>query len=277
MLALELCKLRRSRRPWLALFALLFFLGLMLLGFYTYAKSKTGGDAEFRYTFENRSYFNGLTFALYSFYFGFLLLLPIFAATEGGAQIAGETARGTWSLLLARPVSRARLFRTKLLVAFSYLVLLTGAFLLAAMLVGLVAVGWGDLDLYPGVLQMTDRHQHLSQGEALWRFLLAWPAACVAMLVPLSLSFLLSAQSRNPVNAVSLAVALYLMLYVVSEIHFFQDLRPFLFTSYSAYWRGLFREDIPWRDMGRDAAKLLAFSALFLALAHRRFRLREQP
>ena len=61
-----------------------------------------------RYTFENRSYFNGLTFALYSFYFGFLLVLPIFVATEGAAQIAGDTSSGSIYLLLTRPVSRAR-------------------------------------------------------------------------------------------------------------------------------------------------------------------------
>ena len=80
---LEYLRLARSRRPLLAVVMLTLFLGLMLLGFYTYAQTETGGQAQFRYTFENRSYFNGLTFALYAFYFGFLLILPVFAATEG--------------------------------------------------------------------------------------------------------------------------------------------------------------------------------------------------
>ena len=102
MLRLELTRLARSHRLLLFILSLALFLGLMLLGFYTYAQTETGGDVEFRYTFENASYFNGLTFALYAFYFGFLLVLPIFAATEGGAQLAGDSASGVFRLVLAR-------------------------------------------------------------------------------------------------------------------------------------------------------------------------------
>ena len=273
---LESLRLMRSHRPLIAAASLGLFLTLMLVGFYTYAQSRTGGDAEFRYTFENRSYFNGLTFALYAFYFGFVLVLPIFAATEGGAQLAGDTASGTMNLQLARPASKARIFLTKLGLASGYTTLMVGGFLALALSVGLVAVGWGDLDLYPGVLQMTDRPQHMSQSEGLTRFLLVWPFASLGLLAPLCFSFLISAWSRSAVNAVGTAVALYLVLYVVAEVHFFQELRPWLFTSYLAYWRELFREEIAWEPLLRDGAKLLAFALLFAALAFRRFRTREE-
>ncbi len=273
---LEALRLLRSRRPLVAAGSLALFLALMLVGFYTYAQSETRGDAEFRYTFENSSYFNGLTFALYAFYFGSLLILPIFAATEGGAQLAGDTASGVLKLVLARPVSRVRLFFAKATLAAVFISLLVGLFLALALGLGLVAVGWGDLDLYPGVLQMTDHHQHLPQSTAMVRFLLAWPAASIALFTPLALAFLVSAFSRSPVNAVGTAVALYLVLYVVAEIHFFRELRPWLFTSHLAYWRGLFREEVDWIAIGRDAAKCLGFTALFLGLALRRFRKREE-
>lgn len=275
-LRLEALRLRRSRRPLVAAAALTFFLVLMLLGFYTYAQNRTGDQAAFRYTFENSSYFNGLTFSIYAFYFGFLLLLPIFVATEGGAQLAGDSADGTLRLYLTRPVSRARLFLGKLAVAFAYSSALAGAFLATTLLIGLVTVGWGDLDLYPGVLQMTDRHQHLEQSEALVRFALAWPAASLALLTPLALSLWISAWSRSAVNAVGTSVAVYLVLYVVAEIPFFADLRPWLFTSYLAYWRGLFREDVPWAELGADALRLCGYASLFLALAFHRFRRREE-
>ena len=273
---LEALRLVRSRRPLMAAASVTLFLALMLVGFYTYAQSRTGGDADFRYTFENRSYFNGLTFALYAFYFGFVLVLPIFAATEGGAQLAGDTGDGTLNLLLTRPISKARLFLTKLGLAAGYAALLVGGFLALALGIGLFAVGWGDLDLYPGVLQMTDRPQHMSQGQGLARFLLAWPFASIALLAPLAFSFLVSAWSRSAVNAVGTSVALYLVLYVVAEVHFFQELRPWLFTSYLAYWRELFREDIAWEPLLRDGAKLAGFTLLFTALAFRRFRTREE-
>lgn len=274
--ALEVLRIWRSRRPLMALAALSFFVVLMLIGFYTYAQTETGGQVEFRYTFENRSYFNGLTFALYAFYFGFLLVLPIFAATEGGAQIAGDSSSGVLWLLLSRPVTRVRVFFTKLGLAAAVAAGLVGAFLALVLLIGLVAVGWGDLDLYPGVLQMADRHQHLQLGQALRAFALAWPAASLALFVPLALGFWVATWLRSAVNAVATAVALYLVMYVIAEIHFFETLRPWLFTSYMSYWRGLFREEIDWAGVLRDGARLAGFAALFCALAFRRFRLREE-
>ena len=272
----ELLKIVRSRRPLVGLAVLVLFLIMMLLGFYTYAQTETGGQAEFRYTFENKSYFNGLTFAIYAFYFGAVLLLPIIAALEGGAQLAGESAGGTIVLLLTRPLSRGRLFMVKVAIAGLFLAVLVAVFLVLALAMGLVAVGWGDLSLYPGVLQMTDRPQHLPQTTALRAFALAWPAATLALAAPLSMSVLVSSWSRSPVNAVGIAVSLYLVLYLISEVHFFRELRPYLFTSHMAYWRGLFRSTVEWDQLGRDAARLGAFSFVFLALAYRRFCTREQ-
>jgi ABC-2 type transport system permease protein len=173
-------------------------------------------------------------------------------------------------------VSRAHLFATKLGIGAGFAAGSVALLLLLGLGVGLVAVGWGDLDLYPGVLQMTDRHQHLEQDVALARFALVWPAATLALLCPLALSLLVSAWVRSPVNAVGVAVSLYLVLYVVAEIHFFQDLRPWLFTSYLAYWRELFREEVDWRAFAEDGCRLLGFAFLFLALAFRRFRTREE-
>ena len=141
----ETIKLLRSRRPVVAIGALVLFITLMLLGFYTYADTETGGRAEFRYTFESGSYFNGLLFALYAFYFAILIVLPIFAAAEGGAHLTSESAGGTMQLLLARPISRSRIFATKLVTAVVYITILAGAFLAVTLLVGLVAVGIGQV------------------------------------------------------------------------------------------------------------------------------------
>jgi ABC-2 type transport system permease protein len=248
----------------------------MLMGFYTYADNETGGRADFRYTFESSSYFNGLLFALYVYYFAILIVLPIFAAAEGGAQLTSESAGGTIQWLLARPISRSHIFLTKLVTAVIYLTLLAGLFLAVALLVGLVAVGWGDLHIYPGVLQMTAKPQYLSQQQALHAFFLAWPAAGVALMPALAMSFMVSVWVKNPINAVAASVAIYLVLYVISEIHFFTELRPYLFTTYIGYWRGLFREQVIWSDLLQDAAKLLAYTFAFLSIAYHRFRIRQE-
>ena len=272
----ETIKLLRSWRPAVAIAALVLFITLMLMGFYTYADNETGGRAEFRYTFESSSYFNGLLFALYAFYFAILIVLPIFTAAEGGAQLTSESAGGTIQLLLARPLSRPHIFMTKLVTAVIYLVTLTGVFLAVTLLVGLVAVGWGELHSYPGVLQMTAKPQYLSQEQALRAFLLAWPAAGVALMPALAMSFMVSAWVKNPINAVAASVAIYLVLYVISEIHFFTELRPYLFTTYIGYWRGLFRQQVIWPELLQDGAKLLAFAFGFLSIAYHRFRTQQE-
>ncbi len=272
----ETLKLLRSWRPVVAIAALVLFIVLMLMGFYTYADNETGGRAEFRYTFESSSYFNGLLFTLYAFYFATLIVLPIFTAAEGGAQLTMESASGTIQLLLARPVSRSLLFVTKLVTTVAYLTILTGLFLAVTLVVGLVAVGWGELHIYPGVLQMTAKPQYLSQEQALQSFFLAWPAACVALMPALAMSFMVSVWVKNPINAVAASVAIYLVLYVISEIHFFTELRPFLFTTYIGYWRGLFREEIIWSALVQDGAKLMAFTFGFLSIAYHRFRIRQE-
>lgn len=272
----EILKLLRSHRPLVTGLALALFLVLMLLGFYTYAQTETGGRAEFRYTFENRSYFNGLTFAVYAFYFGSVLLLPIFAALEGASQIAGETSSQTLYLLLSRPLSKSRIFLTKVSITGVYLFVAVGLFLGAALLVGLIAVGWGNLSLYPGVLQMTDRPQHLTQAAALLRFFMAWPAATLALSAPMALGFFVSCRVNSAVNAVGISVSVYLVLYLISEVHFFRELRPYLFTTYIAFWRNLFRTTIDWPLLFQDACRMMAFTTLFLALGHYRFRHRQE-
>lgn len=260
----EMTKVVRSRRLVVAGGTILLFLVLMLLGFYTYAETETGGQVDFRYTYENESYFNGLTFALYAFYFAILMIVPIFAAAEGGSQIAGEAHGRTLQLLLSRPVSRNRIFLVKLVTSIVYLIVLVGLLLLLALLVGLFSVGWGELNLYPGVLQMTSVPQHLTQSQALRAFLCAWPLGVIAML---------AVWMKNPINTVAASVAIYLVLYVVSQVHFFHDLQPFLFTSYVGYWRGVFQEAIDWSSLLQDAAKLMAFACLFLAIGVYRFRI----
>jgi ABC-type transport system involved in multi-copper enzyme maturation permease subunit len=97
LLKLELEKLFRSKSFYLSFIVLIGFVALMLWGFYTYAERKTGGQAveQFKYTYESKQYFNGLTFALYSVLFSFALLLPIFVSMSAGLQIAGEARSGT--------------------------------------------------------------------------------------------------------------------------------------------------------------------------------------
>src|SRR3569832_1845379 len=101
LLKFELEKLFRARSFYLSFLVLIGFVALMLWGFYTYAARKTGGEAveQFKYTYESKQYFNGLTFALYSLLFSFTLLLPKNKTKNTNTQIAGETRAGTLRMI----------------------------------------------------------------------------------------------------------------------------------------------------------------------------------
>lgn len=276
MLAFEIKKAWRSRRPWMAMGAVALFLALMLLGFWLYADKQTGGEVEFRYTFENESYFNGLTFTVYGFWFGFALLLPVFVILEAAASVAGERDTGGLRLLLVRPVTKTRVFFTKWAVAVGLAFALVAMLLGACLLVGVFCVGLGDLTLYPGVLQMTEVYQRLPQATALGRFLLVWPCAALLLLAPAALSMCAAAFSRSAVHAAGMALSVYLVLHVVAAVPFFTDLRPFLFTSQLGAWRGLLHEAIDWARLGQDLLRALGATCVLLALAVWRFRTGEE-
>lgn len=249
-LRLELLKLIRSRSFALSFVSLSAFVVLMLWGFYTYAERKAGQQvtSQFKYTYESKSYFNGLTFALYSVMFSFSLLIPIFVAMTAGGQIAGERQAGTLRMISVRPVSRVSLLLSKFLVTAFYTYLLVAFFIGLNLLVGLLFVGWGDLQLYPGALNLVDEPGTLLRDEALWRFVYASVSGTWALLVIAAIAMLFSVMSESPAVATVATLALYLVFLIVGRIEFFEHLRPYFFTTDMDFWRDVFKPDIPWRS-----------------------------
>lgn len=260
-LRLELLKLVHSKGFYLSFAALSAFVLLMLWGFYSYAEKKTSGLAteQFKYTYESKSYFNGLTFTLYSLMFAFSLLIPIFVAMSAGGQIAGERRAGTLRMICIRPVSRVSLVLSKFLVVAIHAYLLMTFFIALNLLVGLLFVGWGNLELYPGPLNLVDAPGQILRDDALWRFFYASFSGTWALLVVAAIALLLSVLFENPVTAVAATLAVYLMLYIVGRIEFFVILRPFLFTTDMDFWRDVLKPEIPWANFYHYAATCGAY------------------
>lgn len=245
---IELYKLTRSKAFYLSFAALAAFVALMLWGFYTYAQRKIGGvagAAQFRYTYESRSYFNGLTFALYSLIFSFSLLMPIFVAMSAGAQVAGEARSGTLRMMCMRPVSRVSIFLSKLAVVALHTYLLVAFFVGLTLLIGYFLIGYGDLELFPGPLNLVDEPGRLLQGDALWRFFYATFSGAWALLVVAALAMLLSVVMDSPAMAIVTTLAIYMALYIVGRVEFFEDLRPYFFTTDMDFWRDVFKPAPP--------------------------------
>ena len=268
-LRLELLKLVRAKGFYLSFAALSAFVLLMLWGFYSYAQKKTGGLAteQFKYTYESKTYFNGLTFTLCSLMFAFSLVIPIFVAMTAGGQIAGERRAGTLRMICVRPVSRASIVVSKFLVVAVHTYLLLAFFIGLNLLVGLLFVGWGNLELYPGPLNLVDAPGQILRDEALWRFCYASVSGTWALLVVAAIAMLLSVIFRNPVTAVSATIAIYLMLYIIGRIEFFVELRPFFFTTAMDFWRDVLKPDVPWHDLYHYACSCAVYIFGLLLMA----------
>jgi len=266
---LELWKLVRSKGFALSFVALLGFVLLMLWGFYSYAQRKTSGLAgeQFKYTYESKSYFNGLTFTLYSLIFAFSLLIPIFVAMSAGAQIAGERRAGTLRTICIRPVSRSSIILSKFVVVAFHTWLLLAFFIGVNLLIGLLFVGWGDLELYPGALNLVDEPSRMLRDDALWRFFYASFSGTWALLVVAAIAILLSVVFENPVTAVAATLAIYLMLYIVGRIEFFATLRPYFFTTDMDFWRDVLKPAIPLHSFYHYAMTCGAYTFGSLLLA----------
>src|ERR1043166_7528148 len=267
---LEAQKLIRARSFYFSFIALATFVALMLWGFYTYAERKGGesATAQFKYTYESKSYFNGLTFALYSVMFSCSLLIPVFVAMTGRTQIAGERQSGTLRMICVRPVSRVSLLLSKFLVTAGYTYLLVAFFIGLNLLVGLLFVGWGDLQLYPGALNLVDEPGTLLRNEALWRFAYASLSGTWALLVIAAVAMLFSVVFDNPSLATVATLALYLVFHIVGRVEFFEHLRPYFFTTDMDFWRDVFKPDIPWESFQHygSICGAYTFGTLLLAL-----------
>jgi len=255
-LRIEVTKLFRSRSFYLSFAALAGFVALMLWGFYSYAERKLGGGgggagqagAQFKYTYESKSYFNGLTFALYSVVFSFSLLIPVFVAMTAGAQVAGEARTGTLRMICIRPVSRVSIFLSKFLVVALHTYLLMAFFIGINLLVGHVFMGWDNLELFPGPLSLVDEPGKIARDEAVWRFIYATFSATWALLVVAAIAMLFSVIFETSAMAIVCTLALYIMLYIIGRVEFFEHLRPYFFTTDMDFWRDVFKPVIPWRS-----------------------------
>jgi ABC-2 type transport system permease protein len=180
--------------------------------------------------------------------FSFNLFIPIFVAMTAGAQIAGEARAGTLRMICIRPVSRVSIFLSKFIIAALHTYLLMAFFIGLNLLIGLIFIGWGNLELFPGPLNLVDEPGKILRDEALWRFLFASFSGSWALLVIAAIAMLFSTILESPAMAIVTTLAIYLMFYIIGRIEFFEQLRPYFFTTDMDCWRDVFKPEIPWRS-----------------------------
>jgi ABC-2 type transport system permease protein len=183
---------------------------------------------------------------------------------SAGSQIAGEARTGTLRMICTRPISRASLVLSKFLVTALHAGLLLTFFIGLNLVVGLIFVGWGNLELYPGPLNLVDVPGKIMRDDALMRFGYAALSGTWALLVIAALALLCSVIFESPVQATVMTIAAYLILYIVGRVEFFEHLRPYFFTTDMDFWRDVFKPEIPWQNLWHYASVCGAYTAALL-------------
>src|SRR4030095_12994433 len=117
-----------------------------------------------------------------------------------------ERQAGTLRMLCVRPVSRVSVVLSKFLLVVFHTWLLVTFFIGLNLLVGLLFVGWGDLQLYPGALNLVEEPGKLMRDEALWRFAYASLSGTWSLLVVAAVAMLFSVLFENPSMATITAI-----------------------------------------------------------------------
>ncbi len=261
----ELIKTYRKLRTWIG-FALILALvplaywGMSLGGEDMVLGMTRGLQKDFIFV---GSLFNGW-FVSYLLMNVLFMHVPFLIVLVAGDIFAGEATGGTFRILLTRPPSRARIFCVKAASAWFYTLSLV--FFLAVFSVGLGLLLFGS----GGLLTYSEQGVALfAPDDTAWRFILAYALAAWAMLPIASLAMFFSTFVENAVGPIIGAMAVVILFLILGNLpfEFFENLRPWLFTTYIDVWRGAFDAPADVGAMISDVCILGLFTLVFTSAA----------
>ncbi|MQY10402.1 hypothetical protein SRB5_05100 [Streptomyces sp. RB5] len=249
------------RRRTLVMAALLGALPLVLAGAFAIAGGPGGRRGEV--TLMDTATASGANFAATALFVsaGFLLVVPV--ALFCGDTVASEASWSSLRYLLAAPVPRGRLLTVKLAVALAFSAAAMLLLTVTALAVGLVAYGWGPLELPTG--------GSLAAGTALGRLGIAVAYIFVSQLVTAALAFWLSTRTDAPLGAVGGAVGLTIVGNVLDAVTALEGWRDVLPAHWQFAWADALQPQLEWGGMAQGASVSVTYAVVLLALAYRGF------
>jgi ABC-type transport system involved in multi-copper enzyme maturation permease subunit len=206
---------------------------------------------------------SGVNFALFMLLATSQFLLVVVVALFAGDAVASEAQWGSLRYLLTRPIPRARLLRTKLVVASAYAAAAVVLVPLASLAMGAVAFGWSSVQTpLAGALGVNTGLSRLTLGTA---YVVATQAVVVA------LAFWFSTLTDAPLSAVGGAVVLIVVSEILDQVSALGTLRNGLPTHYWLAWLDLLRDPVDTGQMTTGLLELLPWVVVPLLLAFRHF------
>jgi ABC-2 type transport system permease protein len=257
----ELLKLFARKRTYMGFIAFIAIELVIMLGVNLHKKMFLRSMEDFGLDFSR--YFSGPTVAFQMINYTAFSLGSLYLALVCGDIVCKEVEDGTMRMILSRPVSRLRILALKFLAGAFY------SWVLALFIV-LTSLAFGVLDRGLGPFFVVDPFQKLTGifnvGVGLDRYVMATAALCFSMTTLACLGFMFSCFNMKPASATIVTLSVYFADIILYKIPFFEDIKGYFLSANMNKWSQLFQPAIPWKDLGHNAAYLIAFDIAFLAI-----------
>jgi ABC-2 type transport system permease protein len=201
------------------------------------------------------------------------LMLPLYASLVGGDLVAKEAEDGTLRMILSRPVTRLRLLLLKWVAgAIFSLALVATLGVFGALFTRFFYPASGGLFVFVPEQRLVTTFE----GAAGWeRFavvhLFMMAEACSLM----SLAFMFSCFNIKPAAATILAISFYFISLIMNNMPYFQDWQDWILAHHLFVWVNLFRNPIPWWQIGESLSILAGYNLTFLIVGCAAFQVRD--
>ncbi len=214
-------------------------------------------------------YYRGLTTALLSIVFTFTFLGVLYISLVAGDIVAKEVEDGQMRLILARPISRARLLGIKAFACSLYTVLLVVFLAVSALIICSLAYGGlGKLFLF---VPDEDLFVFYETGEGLFRFTRAVGAIALSSLLLAAVAFMFSCFNIKPAAATVLTLSLFFIDVVLQHMPYFEELRYLFITYHFAWWVRTLNDPVPWPRLAVSVTLLSALMVTCYTIGVTRF------
>jgi ABC-2 type transport system permease protein len=202
-------------------------------------------------------------FTIVMVFFASGFLLNTVVALFYGDVVASEASWATLRYLLAAPVPRRKLLRSKIIVSFTLTLGAMVTLLVASYLIGWVAFGNGAL-----VSPVGGSFDH---GTALFRVLVISAYVFTVLLFTAGLAFFVGVRTDVPLGAVGTAVMVVIVLQILDAIDALGSIREWLPGHYAQSWTDALGSSVEWASMARGASMAIALFAILVGAAYLKF------
>ena len=238
LVQIELFKIFRKPRTYIAFAAITAIVGLIQLGFFvdgeTYIKFGMQALSD-SFNVEGKI-LNGYLLA-YIILQTLLVHVPLLIALVAGDMISGEANMGTLRLLVSKPISRTNLILSKFMASAVYTLALLIWMAIWSLFVSLLIFGADDM-----IIMKSEVVTQILKSDTLWRYVAAFGFAALAMVTVASLAFFLSLFAENSIGPIMACMSIIIVFTILNTLNLplFNGVKPFLFTSHMLGWKGFF-------------------------------------